>query len=370
MRQHFFRFSVLLVPLFFVFSCQDNPTALNESVTVPESSLQANDHIEKATEELTSGKIVTADRASGNLSVINSMNDELMKTIELPTAANPNQPMYVVYDHRGKTVFVGDRGNDRVVAFDSHDFSVKGEIPAGSGVFHMWADPRGKQLWVNNDIDKTISVLDPQTLSVITTIDMPTDLKDMGGKPHDVIVDPLGQYAFVSFLGFSGSHDYVVKYNTHSFREMGRVAVGKDPHLSLTQKNNELYVPCQGSDAVFLINRATMKVKEVIRIPGAHGAGMALNGKTFYTTNLPNGGNSGLWAIDVRTNQVLGNVDTPYAVPHNIALTPNGKKIYVTHSGGSSNKVSVYTVSRRHAVPRYSGEITVGFNPFGLAFVK
>ena len=63
-------------------------------------------------------------------------------------------------------------------------------------------------------------------------------------------------------------------------------------------------------------------------------------------------------------------MDTPYAVPHNIALTPNGRKLYVTHSG-ANNKVTVFTTKGLFdPIPEFSGEVTVGDNPFGLAFVR
>ena len=104
--------------------------------------------------------------------------------------------------------------------------------------------------------------------------------------------------------------------------------------------------------------------------PGAHGAGMAGNGKVFYTTNLPGGGMGGLVSIDTKTNEVLGlPVDTPFPVPHNIALTTRGDKIYVTHSGATADKVSIYTASKKEPVPVLLGEITVELNPFGLTFV-
>jgi DNA-binding beta-propeller fold protein YncE len=57
-------------------------------------------------------------------------------------------------------------------------------------------------------------------------------------------------------------------------------------------------------------------------------------------------GADGLFAIDTKTNSVWGSADTPFPLPRNIALTPNGKKIYVTHSGATADKVSVYTATR------------------------
>ena len=63
-------------------------------------------------------------------------------------------------------------------------------------------------------------------------------------------------------------------------------------------------------------------------------------------------------------------MDTPYPVPHNLALTPNGKKLFVTHSGGTADKVTVYRARSGHTASReYVGEVTVGLNPFGIGYV-
>jgi DNA-binding beta-propeller fold protein YncE len=315
------------------------------------------------------GRVVVANRASGSISIIDARSNALIETIPLPPGANTPEPMYVVYTPAKNRVFVGDRANDRVVAFNARTFAVEGTVQAGEGVFHMWADPQSKQLWVNNDIDTTTTVINPKTLEVLATVPTPADLVAMGGKPHDVILDPQGEFAFVSILGIAGPNDYVVKFSTRTFDEVGRAPVGKDPHLSLTRRNNNLYVPSQNSNEVGVLNRRTLAQVASIPVPGAHGAGMPRNGRVFYTTNLPGGGADGLFAIDTRTNTVIGSVDTPYAVPHNIALDTSGRKLFVTHSGATADKVTIYTVNGNNAVPSLDGEVTVGLNPFGLAFV-
>jgi YVTN family beta-propeller protein len=276
--------------------------------------------------------------------------------------------MYVVFTRQGNRVFVGDRANDQVVVFQARDFSVEAVVPTGAGVFHMWADARGTQLWVNNDIDNTLTVINPGTLAVEATIDVPADLVAMGGKPHDVILDPEGNYAYVTMLGFAGDNDYLLQYDAHTFTELNRAPVGKDPHVSLTFHNEFIYVPAQNSDLVSVFNRHMLELVDEINVPGAHGAGMPLNGQVFYTTNLTGGGTDGLFAIDLRTNEVLGTTDTPYAVPHNIALTPTADKLYLTHSGGTSDKVTVYEIGADD-LPVLIGEVTVEFNPFGLSYV-
>ncbi len=314
------------------------------------------------------GKVVVANRASGSISVIDTLTDTVIGTYELP-GDHPAEPMYVTYSHFGDRVFVGDRANDQVVVFDADDFSVETAIPAGEGVFHMWADSRGQQLWVNNDIDNTATVIDTHTLEMIATVPMPADLVAMGGKPHDVILDRAGRFAYVTMLGFARDHDYLVQFSTRTFAEINRAEVGKDPHLSLANRGRFLYVPAQGNDKVTVLNRVTLELVTEIAVPGAHGAGMRSDGRVFYTTNLPGAGTDGLVAIDTREMQVLGAADTPYPVPHNIALTTAGEKLYVTHSGGASDKVSIYSASLAEPVPALLGEVTVGLNPFGLAFV-
>lgn len=317
------------------------------------------------------GNIVVANRGSGTISVIDAPSGTLLMNVPLPQEQGDifPEPMYVVYSRPGNRVFVGDRANDRVVVFEADDFSLIGTVSTGKGVFHMWGDQVGKQLWVNNDVDNTTTVIDPHSLEVLAIVPTPPDLAAMGGKPHDVIVDHAGKLAYISVLGLPGANDYVVQFSTETFEETGRAAVGKDPHLSLNRRNSYLYVPTQGSNAVYVLDRTSMAQVDVLAVPGAHGAGMAYNGRFFYTTNLPGAGTDALFTIDTKTNTVIGDaVDSPYSVPHNITLTQNFNRLYLTHSG-PNNTVTYYDISSSEPTPVYAGEVIVGQNPFGLAYV-
>ncbi|HMB69866.1 MAG TPA: hypothetical protein VKU85_11160 [bacterium] len=316
----------------------------------------------------TFGHIAVANRASGTVSVLDGATGANIDTVTLP-GPNPPEPMYVNYIRKTDAVIVGDRANSRVVELDARDFTVRRMAPAGAGVFHQWADASGRRIWVNNDIDNTSTVIDPESFSVITTVPMPTDLTGMGAKPHDVILDPRGLRAFVTMLTL-GAEDYVVQFDTRTFQETGRAAVGKDPHVSLTRRSDLLYVPAQNGNVVHVLDQATLTEVTSLAVPGAHGAGMTQSGRVFYTTNLPGGGTDALFAIHTGTNTLIGNpVDTPYAAPHNIALTANGLRLFVTHSGGTSDKVTFYSISAEDPTPVLLGEATVGLNPFGITFV-
>jgi len=197
---------------------------------------------------------------------------------------------------------------------------------------------------------------------------MPADLVAAGFIPHDVILDPGGNFAYVTMLGGDSETDFLIQFSTATFMEVNRVAVGKDPHVSLTRRNKLIYVPAQNSNVVSLFNRETLQPVTDISVPGAHGAGMSPNGEVFYTTNLPGGGIDGIFAIDTHTNAVIGSADTPYAVPHNVVVTKNDK-LFLTHSGPTSDKVTIYAVSSADPLPDFIGEVTVGLNPFGLVYI-
>ncbi len=310
------------------------------------------------------GRIVVANRADGTLSILDTRTDAVVDTIVMPSGPTP-EPMYVW--HTAGRVFVGDRAGHCVVAFRAADMQFLGAVPTAQGVFHMSADLAGRQLWVVGDTENALSVVDPRALTEITRIPLPADLVALGGKPHDVAVGE--HFAYVSMVDVGSTVDVVVQYSKHTFAEVGRVRVGDDPHVALPRRGDSLYVASQGAGMVFALDARSLAYRGEIPVPGAHGTSSNFDGPIFYTTNLPGGGADGLVAIDTRTMRVLGAADTPFSTPHNIAATERARKIYVTHSGATADRVSIYETSARNPVPRYLGEVTVGLNPFGLAFV-
>lgn len=312
-------------------------------------------------------RVVVANRGGKSISVINARNNSLIETIDMP---DDGEPMYVTFDRRGDKVFVGDRANDRVVAFDAEDFTVVGTAPAGEGVFHMWDSPDDRTLWVVNDVDKTLSVIDQRDLSLIETVEIPFDLVENGGKPHDVIVDPNGRAVYTTVVGFPDK-SYVLKFSTDTYEELDRQEVGGDAHLSLTKENRLLYVPCQNADSVFVLRRNNLNILKTIPIPGAHGVGMASNGEYLYVTNLPGGGDMAIYTINVRRNRLVGTPTTVRTdgVPHNLAVNKSGKKLFLTHSGGSAQRFEFLNTRGQNVDnPQPDASLELETNPFGLVY--
>lgn len=316
------------------------------------------------------GSIVVANRGAGTISIIDA-GSLAVTTKALPGAANPSEPMYVVADASTDRFFVGDRANDRVVAYNASTGNSIGSIAAGSGVFHMWGNSNTGQLWVVNDTAQQMSVLNMQTLAPITTFNTPANLA--GHKPHDVVLDPLSNAAFVSMVDLvaDGLDDWVIRYDTSTFAETHRVQTGEDPHVSLSAKNDgKLFVASQGANAVQVFDRADLSaIAPDIAINTAHGLGMAEDGDILYVTNIAGGGTDGIATVDTVAQTVLDSTDAPLAVPHNAAVSDDQTKLFVTHSGATSDTVSVYDISGPNRVPVLIGTVNTGANPFGLAAV-
>lgn len=302
--------------------------------------------------------VVVANRGSGDISVIDV--DSLdVETIDLPGAA---EPMYVSHDLRRDRVLVGNRANSTIVAFDDDTYDVVGSVDVGEGVFHQWLDNRLRQLWVVGDTSQTVSIVHAGRLELIATIDIPADLVERGGKPHDVFVS--GRFAFVSIVGLEDGAGVVIRYSTRTFEETGRIAVGGDPHLFIDA--GLLFVASQDASTVTRYGMRTLAPRGSFTVPSAHGLFVS-NRHEVFVTNIAGGGSDAVWELKRGLNRAVDTVDTDEPTPHNLTVD-NQRQIWVTHSGVTAEQVSVIDLER----PGFGGSrlVTVGTNPFGLAFIR
>ncbi|MEZ5962238.1 MAG: hypothetical protein R3F56_00200 [Planctomycetota bacterium] len=266
---------------------------------------------------------VVANRGSHDLTVHDAWDGSLRRTVPLPAAAQPAEPMYVVQVR--DEVVVGDRANDRVVRFGKRDFAVRGEVAVGRGVFHMWSN--GRELWVNNDVDATTSVVDTHSWAVVHTIAMPADLVGMGYKPHDVFVG--ARDAWVSLVAGSGSSDWVIRYDVGSHTEQGRAAVARDPHLWWDRASDRLFVASQeGEIAVF--DGSTLRRRQTVTQAGAHGIYVPSGTNTLLVTNLPGMG-----------------ADDPRRLPHLAVRLASGRRGLDSGADGAQHRRPAAGPARR-----------------------
>lgn len=320
------------------------------------------------------GKIAIANRASASISIIDVKSDKVINTLTLPAADNHSEPMYIVY--KSNRLYVGDRANNRIVVFDSYSYKHIKSISVGNGIFHMWAAKDAEILLVNHDIDNTFSVIDTNNLTVKNTFSIPTDLIDEGYKPHDIFPSNNGKTTFITLVGGNANNDYLLKMSTYNGNEIKRKKVGGDPHLFLAPKpkfyrwpyrlRNTLYVTAQDDNSVSYVNTRHLYTYKKLTIPNAHG--IFAKGQRLYIGNIAEEGVNGLYSIFAKWGYTIGAINLPHSKPHNISVTDNGKKIYVTHSG-NNNTVSVIDTMPYFQLPVFKTSVTVGDNPFGLVYI-
>ena len=297
--------------------------------------------------------VAVANRAAGSVTFVDAATAEVEGTLAIEGA----EPMYVVYVRATDRLYVGDRARDRVLVIDPDTRTVEMSIAVGDGVFHMWADGRGEQLWVNNDVDSTVSVIDLAEARVVETIALPL-------KPHDVFVDEAGTTAYVSvFAGDEAVPDSIFAYSTSTFARAAAAGVGNDPHVY--HRDNTLYVACQ-SGTFHLLDGTTLAERLVLELPGAHGLFPGPDGDRFYVTDLPG---AEFYPVTVDAAPRLGNpLATPFPVPHNVVVNASGTRAFVTHSGAAADQVTVYDLAGGSVALLDS--LTTGANPFGLAYYQ
>jgi hypothetical protein len=78
-----------------------------------------------------------------------------------------------------------------------------------------------------------------------------------------------------------------------------------------------------------------------------------------------------LFAINTATLALAGPGtpdNTSFASPHNIALSPDNQRLYITHLIATASKVSIFDVSNS-AEPTLLGHVDVQLNPWGIEAV-
>ena len=303
---------------------------------------------------------LVANRGSSTVSVFDATTNEKTMDITLPAAGA--DPTYLAFSEERGLFYVGDFANQQLLAYDAMDFSLKNTISIQEGAFHMWASDVADQLWVNNIVSKTTSVVDLTNHTVMETIGLPTGEISLSADAaqHDVVISENGMYAYVSILD-GADVSYIVQYSTGDFSYMGHAMIGGDAHL--LAHGDKVYGLAQNGNEVTVFNQGDLSVVDNLSITGPHG--VAANQDYLFTANLPD---KSLSVISLSNYDVVNTVAADYDVPHNIVTNEAGDKLFLSHSGGSSTKVVFYEISGSNLTKLTDADS--GTNPFGVLYYK
>jgi YVTN family beta-propeller protein len=266
-----------------------------------------------------------------------------------------------------------------------------------------------EKIYVANEDDGTISVIDANTYKVLETVDL-TYKKEMY-MPHNVNVAPDGQSIWVTGMAMqAGQDDMVIVLKGKRDKDKEHIKVGKEQHLAhvvLDDESKYAYVTANNTGQVIKINAD--KMKEVQRFDlgsnsGPHGM-RYMNGKLYVAcmtsaemvivdvlsgsvTHVPLGGIAVQTAVLPTLGAVFVSVyDLREIVRYNISTgdttrislpsesqgpiqlypSPDNKRVYVCDQGivngnPSSNKLYVISTDSNAVV----ATVTVGNGAHGV----
>ncbi len=315
----------------------------------------------------TGSRIAVANRQNSTLSLIDVDREH---TVQLDFDIG-SEPMYAQSPFFSDEIWVGDRSSDRVLVFDALRLRQIAEVPTGRGVFHMWSHHELGQMWVVNDIDKTMTIIALETKNVLATVPIPTDLAPQF-KPHDITVTRDG--AIVTLLADPPSPlGYLVKYSGTTFQEVGRLQVTGDPHIfHWGFPGSKAYVASQTGGKVLEVEPDTLYITAQLEIPGAHGIWANEEETHLYVTNVEStDGRNSIYTIDLSTFQLVPGspVDAALPFPHNGMASLTNDKLFITHSNAGSELTSIYDLDA-NGLPLASRVIRTGLIPFGLMLIR
>ncbi len=201
--------------------------------------------------------------------------------------------------------------------------------------------------WVINVLAHTVTQFNVTTNTFIAN-------DAINSNPADIAVSPDGTRIFVTDSAASG----LTVANSQTGATIAGIITGVSPDAILIVPNGQTgYVVNIGSNTVTCFNVNTLLVTATIPV-GFGPVGMALHGTTLYVTC--NNSNA-VFVIDTTTNTVVGLPIAVGTLPVGIVVTPDGSKVYVANV--NSNNVSVIRTSTNTVI----ATIPVGAGPSGLA---
>ncbi|MFF3748738.1 IPT/TIG domain-containing protein [Streptomyces kronopolitis] len=222
------------------------------------------------------------------------------------------------------------------------------EIPVGHAPIEAAITPDGRHVYVTNFGSSDVSLIDTNTRSVMTTINV-----DSG--PWGVTVAPDGLRAYVACFGA----DSVAVIDTTTNQVTTSIpGLSKPLSLTVSPDGSRLYTASQGGNRVDVISTAADTIIASVPVgTGPRNVVVTPDGTELYVTE--EGANS-VEVIDTATNAVTATL-TDFRFPRGVSVSPDGQRVYVTEYGG--NRLDILDTATRSVVKTVPG-LPI---PFGVA---
>lgn len=278
-----------------------------------------------------SGNVYVTNQTSATVSVIDMSSDEVIETIDLQTlgfTANA-KPHHVAVEPDGSAWYVSLIADGYVLKFDASNRLV-GRAPFETpGLLTL--DPSSDRLYVGRSM---AAVNPPQRIGEIERSTMAIEEIDVFiSRPHAILVRPEGNVVYTASLA---SNDMVTYEPASGETEMIRVP-GPEGHphtfvqFALSPDGRWLVVGGEMTATVLVFDASDPAMPDLvttIEVPaGPWHPAFSRDGRRVY---FPNMRANAVTEIDTSSWSVVREITHPrFAAPHGIALSADGRKLYV-----------------------------------------
>ncbi|MFW6078468.1 MAG: YncE family protein [Gemmatimonadota bacterium] len=226
-------------------------------------------------------------------------------------------------------------------------------------------DGAGEYVYVPNQDDATVSLIDRESLREADRIELTTLGFGPNAKPHHVVVEPDGSHWYLSLIG----ENHVLKFDREN-RVVGRVEMEVPGLLALHPSEDRLYVGRSMSAvnpprSVAVIRRSSMELLDEIEVlyPRPHALAVRPQGDVLYSASLAE---NRLAAIDLATDEVeISTLDGPTHTLVQFAVSPDGRWMVAT--GQLTARMLVFDLADPMR-PRPVRSVEVGAEPWHPVF--
>lgn len=274
------------------------------------------------------GTLLAANENEGTLSVIDPRGGvELARIPEggfagHEVAASPDGRFaYVPIYGDGNAGTPGTDGRD-VVKIDLTTRRVVGKYEFDHGVrpHAVVFNPRDSLLYVTTELDRTVSIINPETMTLVGRIPTGATLS------HMLVISGDGQFGYVSNIAPGGISVLDLRHR----KLLAVVPVSaRTQRIAKAADDRTIFTADQTQPRVAVIDAATRKVTGWIGLP-AVGMGLTTTADGRWLL-VAIESTSQVAVIDLEAMKVVRTVDLPQS-PHEIALSPDGKSAYVSCS--------------------------------------
>ena len=270
-------------------------------------------------------------------------------------------------------VYVTNSESNDVTVINMNTMKAVGDIVVGEKVHGVCAPADGRTVFFTIMSTKTMKIVDTASNKIIGSI--PLVSHPPGAEPNQCAATPDGHYVAVPMRSYGkdyrtlGDIDVIDMYQ----KKIIKVLPFRYPHnCSDGGTNNAIYCESRGDQAIYRLNLKTMKFDQKFATGGdPRPFAVSKDGKTAYVAL------SGLHGFAIATQDgAPRRVELPPGPPepavcqqyerntptHGVALSPDGKELWVTSMGNGS--VYVYDV----ATKAFSRPIHTGTCPNWISF--